>query len=141
MSALAFSPNGKVLASGSADKKIILWDTHSWEKIKTLEGHSGSVLGIAFSPDGSQLVSGSGDETILLWDASSWRVLKIDEGALRACFSSNDKLIEVVYKTETVHYDTHTLGEVSREYCTASEEEQHEHDRFSKNGNMHVSIH
>jgi len=66
--ALAFSPDGKLLASAGKDKTVKLWDLSSLKEMTTLRGHTGKVLTVAFSPDGKLLASGSEDRTIRLWD-------------------------------------------------------------------------
>ena len=71
VSSIAFSPNGQILASGSWDNTIILWDVATAESVKILRGHTDRVLSVAFSPDGRTLASGSDDQTIRLWDVAA----------------------------------------------------------------------
>ena len=66
--ALAFSPGGRALASGSIDNKVQLWDTATTFHLATLTGHTEVINALAFSPDGTTLASWSADGTILLWD-------------------------------------------------------------------------
>ncbi len=73
---VAFSPNGQLLASGSWDNTIKLWDVKTGKMRQTLQGHTDLVLSIAFSPNGLLLASGSADNTIKLWEVSSGNVLK-----------------------------------------------------------------
>ena len=68
VNAVAFSPDGKTLASCSQDKTIQLWDVQSFKHLRTFAGHEDGVNAIVFSPDGKTLASGSTDGTILLWD-------------------------------------------------------------------------
>lgn len=67
---LAFSPDGKTLASGAqGDTSIKLWDVNTGKVKRTLKGHQFKVTSVAFSPDGQTLASGSEDKTVKLWDA------------------------------------------------------------------------
>jgi WD40 repeat protein len=78
--ALAVSPDGKWLASGSSDNTIKIWGriTGKWER--TLNGHSSAILALIFSPDGQILISASEDKTICLWNIKSSKALEILQG-------------------------------------------------------------
>ncbi len=68
---IAFSPKGDILATGSVERVVKLWDIRTGECLATLEGHEYPVLALAFSPDGNKLVSGSGDTTLMIWDVEN----------------------------------------------------------------------
>ena len=69
--AVAFSPDSTILASGSWDTTVILWDVESGQVLRTLEGHTDHVESVAFSPGGQMLASGSQDSMVILWDVES----------------------------------------------------------------------
>ena len=76
VSSVDFSRDGSVLASGSSDKTICLWDVSTGDLRKTLSGHIDRVQQVAFSPAGFILASASDDGTIRLWDIDTGDVIK-----------------------------------------------------------------
>jgi WD40 repeat protein len=71
VSAVAFSPDGKTLASASADRTVKLWDVETGELRATLVGHTDAVSCLDFSPDGRTVASGGHDFQLKLWDAAT----------------------------------------------------------------------
>ncbi|KKZ60779.1 hypothetical protein EMCG_04548 [[Emmonsia] crescens] len=77
---VAFSPDGRRLASASYDKTVRLWDPATGALEQTLEGHSDLVQSVAFSPDGRRLASASSDKTVRLWNPATGALEKTFEG-------------------------------------------------------------
>ena len=84
----AFSPNGRLLATGSIDETIVLWEVATGRELRTLRGHTWAVADVAFSPDGRFLASGSADKTVKLWDVASGRELRT--------FTGHSRVVELV---------------------------------------------
>jgi WD40 repeat protein len=71
VNSLAFTPEGKTLASGGLDRTVKLWDVRTGKEKATLRGHQEDVTSVAISPDGNTLASADHAGTIKLWDISS----------------------------------------------------------------------
>jgi WD40 repeat protein len=65
---VAYSSDGRTLASGSYDRAVRLWEAATRIERASLTGHGGEVFSVAFSPDGKELASTSWDQTVKLWD-------------------------------------------------------------------------
>jgi WD40 repeat protein len=76
ITALAYSPDGKTLASASFDTTVKLWDAATGKPLRTLAGHDKRVWSVAFSPDGASVLSGSHDGTARLWDPGTGELLR-----------------------------------------------------------------
>ncbi|NJM26850.1 MAG: hypothetical protein HC859_16650 [Bacteroidia bacterium] len=77
VAAVAVSPDGQLVATGSADSTIVVWKFPSFDKVQTFKGHLGQVSTLDFSPDGTMLVSGSTDKTVKLWDIKTAMLQKL----------------------------------------------------------------
>jgi hypothetical protein len=94
---VAFSPDGRLLASGAEDGSVRLWDGAAGRARGVLVGHRDVVTSVAYSPDGRRLVSGSADRTLRLWDLATRRQSAILSGhqgeVTRVAFSPDGRTI------------------------------------------------
>src|SRR6266567_2627502 len=77
---VAWSPDGKMLASGAKDNTIKLWDGEMGTLLHMLKGHTNTVWSVAWAPEENVLASGSDDETVKLWDGETGCLLQTLEG-------------------------------------------------------------
>lgn len=102
-----FSPKLKVLASGSADTTIKLWDTLTGRELRTLIGHNDKVHSVKFSSDGKRLISASWDKTIKLWNVENGQLIRTfighTEMVFSVVFSKDGKLILSGDRNKTIN--------------------------------------
>jgi WD40 repeat protein len=104
--AVAFSPDGQLLAAGTAEGQVRLWRVNDGQPLLTCEGHMGAVWSVAFSPDGRLLASGSTDGTVRLWDVNSGQYLQTLTGHTQqvwsVAFSPDGRLLASGSNDQTV---------------------------------------
>ena len=104
---VVFSSDGKMIAGGSKDKTVRVWDAIAMDEKHVLNGHKNEINSVAFSPDGATIASGSEDKTVRLWDANTGEeklVLdKHESGVLRVAFSPDGATIANVANTPEIY--------------------------------------
>jgi WD40 repeat protein len=95
--AVTLSPDNKVLAGGSSEKIIELWELATSKKLQTLKGHKGRVYDVQFGPDGKRLVSASDDGEVIIWEVATGKILNTlrghQERVYTAIFSPDGKMV------------------------------------------------
>jgi DNA-binding beta-propeller fold protein YncE len=77
---VVFSPDGRLVASGSNDSTAKVWDARTGEKIHTLRAHGSTVIHVAFHPAGKRLATAAGDQTIRIWDVATGAEIRTLKG-------------------------------------------------------------
>ncbi|MEO0837242.1 MAG: hypothetical protein AAFY16_15050, partial [Cyanobacteria bacterium J06642_3] len=98
---IAFSRDSKLIASGSKDKTIKIWQVDTGNEIATLEGHSDDITSVAISADNEILASGSKDKTLKLWKLDTGELVStIDHGETiqTVSFSPNSNMLATACK-------------------------------------------
>jgi WD40 repeat protein/serine/threonine protein kinase len=113
---VAFSPEGRLIASGSRDGSVKVWDATKGETIWSLAGHRGDVYCVAFSPDGKTVVSAGDDTTARLWQTSTGRQSAVlhahTRAVFNAVFSPDGRILATAGKDSVIRlWDTATLDE------------------------------
>jgi general transcriptional corepressor TUP1 len=80
VTSVAISPDGRLVAAGSLDTIVRLWDVETGQLLERLRGHKDSVYSVAFTPDGKGLVSGSLDKTLKYWELNTVALREFGEG-------------------------------------------------------------
>lgn len=107
--AVCFSPDGTLLANGTEDKIIRIWNLKEQKVVKMLKGHEQDIYSLEFTPDGKKLVSGSGDKTVRVWNvdplllssseekdneiSEEEQIFKLDDGVTTVAVSPDSQLI------------------------------------------------
>jgi WD40 repeat protein/serine/threonine protein kinase len=104
---LAFSPDGRYLASAGFDYVVRVWEATTGKELQVLKGHDWPIFGVAFSPDGRHLASCSGDSTVRVWDWTTGQELRILEPRHAArvqsvAFSRDGKLLASASGDQTI---------------------------------------
>ncbi len=110
VASVAFSPDGKILASGNTDDTVEFWNVathHQQIGFPLINGQAGGVSSVAFSPDGKVLASGSYDGTVRLWNvaAPSQNVAKPTDVVRYLCASAGRSLTRAEWATYVPRLD------------------------------------
>jgi len=116
VNALALSPDGRFLVSGSEDLTLKIWDTATGNVLRTLSGHEKQVLAAAISPDGKLIASGAADQTVRVWDVvtgQSFRALTHTSPVKNVVFSDDGRRLTSLGNNEIKVYDLAARREAS----------------------------
>ena len=116
--AVACSPDGTRIVSGSSDDTVRVWDATSGEEVAILAGHRNLVFAVAYFPDGARIVSGSGDNTLKIWDAATGALLATlaghaDTVQAAACSPDGTRIVSASWDKTLKVWDAVTDAELA----------------------------
>jgi RNA polymerase sigma factor (sigma-70 family) len=130
---VAYSPDGKVVASAGADKLVRVWDVAAGREVRQLAGHGGQVFSVAFAPDGKTLASAGDDKTVRIWDVATGR-------EVRRCVGHEGIVLAVAFSPDGLALASGAQDGTVRIWDVATGRETRKLPGYKSNGTSNVAF-